>query len=176
LSGVAGAEEPKPKPESKAALEPPASWRPPPYYDLYPETLPYEQGQPVPLGYVVEKTHGTWGIVAGSILVGAFYTYGLLAARNLEGEGLLLAVPVLGPPALLATRRNHCKPRCFGIEQDTLIIDSVGQGVGATLFILGLTLEGSKLVRQDLAGPRATGMLVPIRVGSGYGVGAVGSF
>src|SRR5207248_8479364 len=135
-----------------------------------------EQGQPVPLGYVVEKTHGTWGIVAGSILVGAFFTYGLLAAKNVQGEGLLLAVPVLGPPALLATRRNHCKPKCFGIEQDALIIDSVGQGVGATLFILGLTLEGSKLVRQDLAGPRATGMLVPIRVGSGYGVGAVGSF
>jgi hypothetical protein len=172
---VAGAQA---KPEARR------SWTPPPYYDLYPETLPYERGQPVPAGYVVQKTHGTWGIVAGSILVGTFYTYGFLASKNLDGDGLFLALPVVGPPALLLTHKNHCKPRCYGLEQTTLIIDSVGQGLGATFFILGLSLEGAKLVREDLATPPGTEpkvsptelRLAPIWVGSGYGVGAAGSF
>src|SRR4026208_1906699 len=64
-----------------------------PYAGLSPERLPYEKGEPVPAGYVVE-TNSTrlWAILTGSIVEGVFYTYGLLSVRggSKGAEGLLL--------------------------------------------------------------------------------------
>ena len=179
LHGVSAAQsEPPPAAEPKtvpASATTSKSWTPPPYYDLYPDNLPYEKGQPVPNGYVVEKTSGTWAIVIGSVAVGVFYTYGLLATKRSDGDAAWLFLPVLGPPALLVTHRGHCKPRCFGIEQGSLVVDAIGQAAGAALFVAGFALSGSRLVREDLARPRAL-VVAPMQVGSGYGVGAVGSF
>jgi hypothetical protein len=83
-------------------------------------------------------------------------------------------LPVVGPPALIITNSRHCDPRCAGLEQSAVIIDAVGQAAGAALFIWGLSSWRLRLVRQDLVHPQA--LVTPMRVGSGYGVGAVGSF
>jgi hypothetical protein len=157
---------------SAAQATPPAA---PPYYELYPEYLPYRTGEPVPAGYLVEKnTSRNWGIAAGAATVGVFYTYGLIASHSLKREGSLLLFPVIGPTALLITHRDHCKPRCYGMEQSAVVIDAIGQAAGATLFIWGVASWRLRLVREDLVRPQA--VIGPMPVGSGYGVGAVGSF
>jgi hypothetical protein len=148
---------------------------PPPYYELYPEHLPYRKGDPIPVGYQVEKnTTRMWGIFAGSITVGVLYTYGLLAVRGGTGTSWM-ALPVIGPSALWITHKNHCNPRCYGIEQTPLVVDAVGQAAGAALFIWGITSWRLRLVREDLVHPEAL-VVSPMQVGTGYGVGALGSF
>lgn len=149
-------------------------WTAPPYYDLYPEYLPYEKGQPVPAGYIVEKNNQTWALVTGSAVVGAFYTYGLFAVHY-RNDASWLFLPVVGPLGLMAARSNHCNPKCFGMEQSALIVDAVAQSAGTALFIWALATRGQRLVREDIARPRAL-FVTPVTIGSGYGVGAVGSF
>jgi hypothetical protein len=156
-----------------AQATPPA--RPLPYYELYPEYLPYTTGEPVPAGYLVEKnTNRTWGIAAGAATVGVLYTYGLLAVNRVRREANWLFFPVVGPTALLVTHDDHCKPSCFGMKQSAVVIDAIGQGAGAALFIWGVASWRLRLVRYDLVHPQA--VVGPMPVGSGYGVGALGSF
>jgi hypothetical protein len=155
-----------------AAQQAPA---PPPYYELYPEHLPYETGEPIPAGYVVEKNSTrVWGILTGSIVLGVFYTYGLLSVKGGSKGTEWLLLPVVGPTGLLVTRKNHCSPRCYGIEQGSLIIDAVGQTAAAAVLTWGLASWRVRLVREDLTKPQA--LVTPMLVGSGYGVGALGSF
>jgi hypothetical protein len=162
----------QPAPIASAAAPSPSA---PPYYELYPDHLPYSTSEPVPAGYVVEKdSTGTWGIVTGSIVLGVFYTYGLLAMKGGKGANWLF-LPVVGPSGLLLTDSRHCKPRCHGLEQGTLIVDAVGQAGAAAFFIWGLTSWRQRLVREDLAKPRSL-VVTPMVLGSGYGVGALGSF
>jgi len=147
----------------------------PPYYELYPDHLPYETGEPIPAGYAVEKnSYRTWAIGTGAIALGVFYTYGLLSVRRLRGETNWLLLPVVGPSGLLFTDEDHCKPSCRGMEQASVIVDAVGQAAAASLLIWGLSAWRVRLVREDLVHPQA--MVVPMVVGSAYGVGAVGSF
>jgi hypothetical protein len=148
---------------------------PPPYYELYPDHLPYRNGDPVPLGYLVEKnTTRGWGIVGGSIALGVFYTYGILAVRQSSSGAAWMFLPVVGPPGLFITNSRHCNPRCAGMEQSAVVVDAVGQAAGAALLIWGLASWRLRLVRQDLVHPEA--FVGPMPVGSGYGVGALGSF
>jgi hypothetical protein len=52
-----------------------------------------------------------------------------------------------------------------------LIADGVLQATGATLLIVGLTATKSELVRDD-----QSIRISPMRVGTGYGTGIVGTF
>jgi hypothetical protein len=148
---------------------------PPPYYELYPDHLPYVKGEPIPFGYKVEKNSlRTWGIVTGSISLGVFYTYGLFSVKGGREGAAWLFLPVVGPSVLLFTNSKHCKPRCAGLEQGSVIVDAVGQAAGAALLIWGITSWRWRLTREDLTHPQA--FVTPMPVGSGYGVGALGSF
>ncbi len=127
------------------------------------------------MGYVVEKnTSRTWGIVGGAVALGVFYTYGLVTVRGGSEGAAWLFLPVVGPPGLLITHADKCKSRCYGMDRTSIIIDAVGQAGGAALFIWGLSSWRLRLVREDLVHPQA--FVMPMLVGSGYGVGAVGSF
>jgi hypothetical protein len=148
----------------------------PPYYELYPEHLPYRNGDPIPAGYQVEtNTNRTWPIVTGSITIGVFYLYGLLSVRSAGDQGAeWMLAPVIGPSALLLTNSKHCDPRCHGMDLSTVVITAVGQAGGAALVIWGLSSWRMRLVREDLVHPQA--FVAPMPVGSGYGLGALGSF
>jgi hypothetical protein len=52
-----------------------------------------------------------------------------------------------------------------------LVFDGLMQATGAVLFIWGVSSKKKSYVRDDIALS-----LRPARVGSGYGVGAVGTF
>jgi hypothetical protein len=147
----------------------------PPYYELYPDYLPYRTGDPIPAGYSVEKNNTrTLGIVGGSVALGVFYTWGILAVRSSSNGATWMFLPVVGPSALILTHSKHCDPRCAGMEQGAVIVNAVGQAAGAALFIWGISSWRTRLVRQDLNQPQA--FVTPMLMGSGYGVGAVGSF
>lgn len=145
---------------------------PPPYYYaqpiLGPKRLPYEDGQPVPVGYHVEKRARTGAVITGSIIFGATY---LLSLSVAEDAGWLV-LPVIGPWVKAAMLpRNACDRSttyCSDYNDDLrflLVADGIVQGVGAAVAIWGLSGR-NVLIRNDIAQVTFT----PGRVGSsGYG-------
>jgi hypothetical protein len=192
------AQEATPPPAAQPAPPPYPHPYPPPYPYPYPygypqparaavqeppRQLPYREGDPTPQGYrYVERTR-TGMVVAGALVLGIPYTLGLYAAAaaNFENGSAWLAVPGLGPFLMIAARDDECAERedvgdrfeCAGevLLTIVLVLDGLAQTAGGTLLVIGSTSPKRLWVRQDVAVS-----VGPMRVGSGYGLGAVGSF
>lgn len=153
------------------------------------ETLPYEEGKPIPAGYRLEQSRNRGLIIAGSIVLPVSYAYGLFLgfARAFSGSssGAEILVPVAGPWIFLAKYQRWCGgPDYAGSaigeacedrrrdENREMIIDGLLQASGATLIIWGIVSRRTRLVRADVA--RIT--IVPTPVPGGYGAIAVGHF
>lgn len=171
-----------PAPLSSSQLSSPSSLWPPGYQP--PFELPYSAGDPIPAGYrlVEEPRYGL--VTAGWVLAGV--TYGLGAASavsaNFRNASGFMLVPFVGPWLTLG-RRDHARCsdsddaedglRCVGdvFLVAGIVADGLLQAGGAAMLFSGYFSKRRKLVRGDLAwsfGPRP--------VGSGYGLGAGGTF
>jgi hypothetical protein len=171
----------------------PAGSEPQTRYDVqYPQSrgalppgmeLPYEEGDPIPPGYHLVKRKRKGLIIAGSIVTGVPWVFGVMAAvgEDFEDNTGLLLIPVIGPWALLATdtaRDRSCGPTdgvCVASKaglRSTLVLDGIVQVAGATMFAAGMFFPSTRLVRKDVVVS-----VVPTTFGhGGYGIGAIGSF
>jgi hypothetical protein len=148
--------------------------------------MPVVDGVEPPPGYVV-KTYGHTPVVVGGLVLWiASYGAGLgyAASNGFEQGSAWMVAPVVGPWAAIASRDFGCPGvtgqvsssavnECVGnavseVETITLLaVDGLFQGVGMTLFIVGLATRHDMWVRADL-GP-VTLAPGPIGIG-GYGL------
>jgi hypothetical protein len=169
---------------------PPPGYPPPGYYPGYPYPPPgsqpparerevrYEEGDPVPPGYVVRERPRRGLIISGSIVLGIPYVLGLVSASadNFSNESGWLAVPAIGPWITLASRRGCDSYRyseddasCRAVRT-VLVLDGIMQATGAILFVAGVSSTKKVLVRQE------AWAIAPGHVGSGYGLVTQGRF
>lgn len=141
------------------------------YRDL-PETLPYEEGDPVPYGYRPDTRIRKGLVIGGAVTLGSLYlisaSFGSLATDvSSSGDDYRpLYVPVLGPFITINTADSRGSGTFF------LLIDGVGQSAGLAMLIAGLAAPKSVLVRNDIAEVH----LSPVVVGDGQlGLGFAGT-
>jgi hypothetical protein len=168
LSGSAGAQAALPQLASQREL---------------PARLPYEDGQPIPEGYRLRTGPNKGLVIAGAIVGGGAYVFGVAGAvdSDFEDNATYLFIPLAGPWLMIAAGSDPPKPCPMGQTCPTgnpsyksLFIGAAGvaQAVGAVLFITGLTAERRYLLRKDVEVS-----FVPASFGrDGYGLGAVGTF
>ncbi len=144
--------------------------------------LPYVEGEPIPPGYRLVEQRRRGLIIAGSIVLGVPWVFGVTAATAADfkdGTGLLL-IPVLGPWLTLTTdvaRDKPCDPGTLVCEtraatRAVLVLDGMVQAGGAAMLVVGLFVPKKRLVRRNVIVSVA-----PLAVGrDGYGLGVSGSF
>jgi hypothetical protein len=140
----------------------------------------YEEGEPIPPGYHADTRIRTGLVVGGAVTFGVMYLFSVLAGAVINDvadqpdyygsstkneRGDFLFVPVLGPFLQMTKTKSSS-------GNTMLVIDGVAQAAGATMLIVGITSPKTVLVRNDLAEVRVT----PMQVGTGNGVGLVGTF
>lgn len=137
-----------------------------------PETLPYEEGDPVPYGYRPDTRIRRGLVIGGAVTLGSLYlmsaSFGSLASDVDSGSDdyTPLYVPVLGPFITINTANSRGSGTFF------LLMDGVGQSAGLAMLIAGLAAPQSVLVRNDIAEVR----LSPVAVGDGQlGIGIAGT-
>ena len=168
------------------AGQPPPGYAPPPGYYQAPQPerplyLPYREGQKVPPGYYVED-RGIMGLqIAGPVTLGIPYVLGLLivSAMDYPNRSAWLIVPAAGPFITLGIREDSCKiDRDASCQEEDatartfLIMDGAMQAAGAAMFITGVAVRRQRLVRETVVDLHLT----PMRIGSGFGLGAFGTF
>jgi len=190
---AAPAGQPAPVPQGYMLVPIPSGTEPQTRYDVqYPQArgalppgmeLPYEDGDPIPPGYrlVTRKRRGL--IIAGSIVTGVPWAFGVMGAvgNDFQDNTGLLLIPVIGPWALLATntaRDGSCGPTdsfCDASKaslRSALVLDGIVQLAGASMFVAGMFFPRTRLVRRDVVVS-----VVPTTLGhGGYGIGALGTF
>jgi hypothetical protein len=168
--------------------QPPAGY-PPPYYPpppayvqpLGPKTIDdWEEGQPVPAGYrpVTRVRKGL--IIAGAVTFGTTYILSALAGAvdhdtgNKELGGLF--VPCAGPFIAMGTLSSN--NNLHAASSFILILDGIAQTGGLAMLVIGIAAPTTKLVRNDIGlpgGGKLTIQPTPMRVGTGHGLGIVGT-
>ncbi|MDQ2644813.1 MAG: hypothetical protein M3020_13440 [Myxococcota bacterium] len=154
-----------------------ASWA----YD-YPPVYPYRDGMPLPPGYHLEERPRRGLVIAGWLTAGIPYALGLTVAASADfgNESGWLAVPFVGPWLTLGRRDYGCDEREEGEEdrsclEDTvvapLILSGIAQTAGGTLLLVGYLVTKNYAVRNDVSS-----VVLPSRVGSGYGLTWTGGF
>lgn len=162
---------------------PPAGYAPPPGYALVPaysypvlaptgpETMPCEDGYPIPDGYHPEKRVRKGLIIAGAVTFGVMYSMSAFSAAKGDGDKALF-VPVLGPFIQLGHLDSSPIAPYVGA---ILVADGVAQTVGVAMLIAGLASKKHVLVRQDVA--TTTVRITPLTMGyagAGVGIGLAG--
>ena len=150
-----------------------------------PARLPYEPGRPFPEGYRLQTSMNKPLLIAGIAVGGAGYVFGVAGAMDhgFEDNSGYLLVPLAGPWLMLAAGPDPAKPcsedapeGCadggISYRVPAVVLDGVVQALGAVLIVGGLTTTRHYLQRKDL-----TLSVVPASFGgTGYGLGAVGTF
>lgn len=137
---------------------------PPASYGPVRRELSYEEGMPIPPGArVVERDRpGLW--LTGSIVFGSLYLLSVLAASSEAGSDLdPLWIPFVGPWLALSNVPRDVRP--------SLVVDGIGQIVGAVLIVLGLAWKRKVLVIDGEVGRRAFRVEPSTFGGRGLGVG-----
>lgn len=150
-----------------------------------PPLLPYRDGLPVPNGYSVVDRPETGLVTAG--LVGLAVTYGaaviIAASQGFDNGTGLLAVPVIGPYAAIATREYDCEvdtvsaaKACTADETQIvtlMAVDGLGQTAAVLVAVAGLISTKKELVRNDLIEVTVT---PPLSARAGWNFGVRGEF
>ena len=157
----------------------------------------YVEGRPIPQGYHIETRIRKGLVVSGSIIFGVPYLLSMsVAASSHYTPDRWLYAPVIGPFANLAVRGDECNPNGGQSGSSTTVVCSSDSGVrfflmmdglmqtaGATLFILGLAMPQTLLVRDDAPyvgkknGSQFAWTVSPYAIGrQGYGLGVAGIF
>ena len=127
---------------------------------------------------------GAYGRVSAMLWEGPYLPYAdgmvnLLVVTSGKGQGASEEIErVLAPGGVAYLCDEDDSLSDLGCEvsdamvRTYLVLDAIGQVTGATLLITGLSLTRRRLLRDDIAGVTVT----PMPVGSGYGLGAFGTF
>jgi hypothetical protein len=114
--------------------------------------IDYTEGQPVPPGYTVIERRRKGLIITGSILFGVSYGISLAVAAGSEysNDYGWLVLPVAGP-VIASTQLDSCENDDFscddqGTERGFLMLDTLVQAAGATMFFVGLTVSKKVMV------------------------------
>jgi len=164
---------------------PPGQPPPPGYYQPLPQQpplyLPYKEGQKIPPGYYLED-RGIFGLqLAGAITTGTMYLIGfvLVSAMGYPNDTEWMLLPVAGPFITMAVREHSCdiKETEFCKQKEgwavtMLAFDGGLQAAGAAMFITGLAVRRQRLVRETVGDVS----IAPMPIGTGYGLGAFGTF
>jgi hypothetical protein len=125
-------------------------------------------------------------VTGGYLLVGIPYGIGVAVALGADFENGTewLTVPFVGPWLTLGQREYPgCRHRADSSDRDSLaclaeifavmglVADGVIQAGGGAMLLVGYLATKKKLVRNDLALT-----ITPRRIGTGFGIGANGSF
>jgi hypothetical protein len=147
--------------------------------------MPYKEGRPIPVGYHVEEVPNKGLVTAGWITTTIPYGIGLFVAvsADFKNQSGWLAVPIVGPWLLMGKRSYGCHD-AHGDTQESvdcvadvfvvmgLLTDGVIQAAGGSLLLAGHLSTKTVLVRDEEQALR----VAPMRVGTGYGLGAMGQF
>jgi hypothetical protein len=120
----------------------------------------WHEGEPIPPGYH-PATRARTGLIAGGLtMFGAPYLISVLvAAGNADsGNANALYIPVIGPFIQMGNVPgrtdqygfNTCDASCTGVADVFLVLDGVLQAAGIGLFIWGVAVPHTVLVRNDL--------------------------
>lgn len=141
-------------------------------YPLGPKVIKnYQEGDAIPPGYHADTRPRLGLAIGGASIFGAAYLITAFTAATINdtkatADVNLLYIPFVGPFAQIA--KTHDQGLIIGE-----IFDGLVQLAGATMFICGLELPRTVLVRNDIG----TLSLTPMAMGrGGYGLGAVGTF
>jgi len=135
----------------------------------------------IPRGYHLESTVRKGPLIAGGVVLFVPYVLGLsiAAGSNYSNSGGWLGIPVAGPWLTLAIRNHTCASGDTSCQADDavvrtfLVLDAIMQTTGAAFLIWGIAGKKEYLQRDDVV--RVIGV-APTRVGSGYGLGLLGTF
>ena len=150
-----------------------------------PRTLPYVEGQPAPAGYELQSSRSRPLIIGGAVTLALSWNAALLAGYIVEMSYsadcednwssrcdvkpyLMLGIPLAGP--FLGAMSLDMNPT----EQAVALLDGAAQIGGLVLLLVGTTRRSYQWVRIETDFARWT--IVPTKVGSGSGLGLVGSF
>jgi hypothetical protein len=170
---------------------PPGYFRP--TSDYYgPSTIAYEEGDPIPPGYVHDTRIRKGLVIGGSVTFGACWLASVVAAASLtaseetsgatfDEEGNLvekevddyipLYIPLAGPFITIATADAEVSGAV------PLIIDGIAQAGGVAMLIAGLAAQEDVLRHVPGAGAEGpTFTVTPIALPGHFGLGVVGSF
>lgn len=146
-----------------------------------PATLPYEEGAPIPRGYVLRESNLTGLVIGGIIPLSVLYliSFSVASGNHFSGPAGWLAVPVIGPFGWLAAHKSssNCVGDACTDAEDVLgrtfvTMDGIFQVTSAALFVTGLAITRKKLVlieNQDM-------YIVPYTSSTAHGVSILGSF
>jgi len=144
-----------------------------------PATLSYEEGAPIPRGYVLRESNLTGLVIGGIIPLSIFYliSFSVASGNNFKGPAGWLAVPVIGPFGWLAAHKSNCVGDVCSDAEDVLgrtfvTMDGIFQVAGAAMFITGLAITRKKLVlieNQEM-------YIVPYTSSTTQGLSILGSF
>lgn len=135
---------------------PPPGYYPPPGYSvppaalIGPKTLDYEEGDPIPPGYHVDTRIRKGLLIGGAVTFGSLYLLSAITASSLRDASIAddvtpLYIPAVGPFVTIGTTSSE------GLGTFLLIVDGVAQSGGLLMAILGLTLQETLLVRNDIS-------------------------
>jgi hypothetical protein len=143
----------------------------------------YDSTGPVPPGYHVETRDRSGLVLGGAVLLGASYVPTAAAAAVCEqehcGGTAGLFVPVVGPLiAALAHDTSGRRAEAGGPGRDVvwlglMSVDFAAQAGGATMLVLGLTLQPKQVLVEDEPLVAGHVRLVPMRVAGATGLGLV---
>ncbi len=144
-----------------------------------PATLPYEEGAPIPHGYVLRESNLSGLVIGGIIPLSIFYliSFSVASGNDFRGPAGWLAVPVIGPFGWLAAHKSKCASDVCSDAEDVLgrtfvTMDGIFQTAGAAMFIAGLAITRKKLVLVE----NPDMYIVPYTSSTTHGLSILGSF
>lgn len=165
---------------ARAQEAPPIVVAPQPTYVITPtvrlaspqRVLDWEDGEPIPAGYHSVKRKRKGLIIGGALTFGITYLLtalgGAIAADAGGGRGAVLMLPVFGPFGAMGKEAG-------ATGSFLLVLDSLAQAAGITMFSLGMVKPKTTLVRDDLS--KIEVRPAPMTFGAnGAGFGLVGRF
>ena len=127
----------------------------------------------MPDGYTVVERPADGLITAGLIGLGVSYAVAVIvgASQGFENGTGLLAIPVFGPYAAVATREYDCQvdtvaaAKSCTVEETQIVtaiaVDGLAQTAGALVAIAGFVSTKKELVRNDLVQMPITPSIAP---------------
>jgi hypothetical protein len=154
-----------------------------------PPLLPYRDGLPVPDGYTVVERPADGLITAGLIGLGVSYATAVIvgASQGFENGTGLLALPVFGPYAAIATRQYTCEvdtvaaaKACTADETQIvtlMAVDGLAQTAAVLVTVAGFVSTKKELVRNDLVElPITPSIVLPVAGHDGWQFSVRGAF
>jgi hypothetical protein len=167
-----------------------AAQSPPPHDDTPAETFPPEAaietwapGQPVPLGYHVERKMRLGLVIGGSVLFAAAYLPlaiigGAYAASTGYPAAATSAIPVAGPSyfiySVLKPPNGGDDSCACGVLVLPLVLDALVQAGGLAMMTVGLVGKPALVRGARVTTPTIVPM--PLRFANGAGLGIAGTF